>query len=142
MNSVSWFATQPAGALAVTSTPWSLNVGWVVHGVADAVGSCERMGIVAASAAGFDGVWSTIRLEATRALSSKTSPFFCAYVVGVPTGLGSRKPALTGSAVRNLRDVTRGNCSSAAAKRSRAGNRLLQEPSTVRRPYGVRRSGI
>src|ERR1700750_3403652 len=134
----------PCGLPGVGSPPGS-------HGKALGVsGSCVRTGKpAAATAAGFVAVWSTIRLLATRAVSSKTSPFFCAYVVGVPAaGSPGGAPVGTGSALRNLRDVRRGNSSSDAAKRARfdvvpsafwiGGNRLLQEPSTVRRPYGVR----
>ena len=78
MKIVSWCATQPAGARGVSWAPvFGSNVGWVVHSVADSVGSCERTGILAATAAGLESVWSTIRFDATRAVSSKTSPFFC-----------------------------------------------------------------
>jgi hypothetical protein len=92
----------------------------------------------AATAAGFVEVWSTIRLLMLRGCESKTSPFFCLYVVAP----GGPKPVGTGSASRKLLSLRRGNTWSAAANVSRPGNRLLQDPSTVRRPYEVRRSGI
>src|SRR5918912_1072175 len=137
MKSVLCDGVQPAGTPATGGT--AVGSGSVVQGVALAAGFCERTGCPeAATAAGFSDVWSTMRLLMTRGWSSKTLPVFCLYDVGP----GGPKPGGTGSASRKLGVVRRGNSSSAAQKRSRAGNRLLHEPSTVRSPYGVSRSGI
>src|SRR4051794_24647706 len=97
----------------------------------------------AATAAGFVDVWSTIRLLIVRGRVSNTSLFLFAYDELVTAGLpGPRKPAGTPSASWNFGVVSRGKTSSAAANRVRSGNRLLQEPSTVRSPKEDRRSGI
>ena len=66
----------------------------------------------------------------TRGSVSKTLPEVCAYDVDP----GGPKPAATGPAARNTGVVRRGKSSSAAPIRPRPATRLLQEPSTVRRP--------
>src|SRR5436305_14643127 len=67
MNSVLCAGVQPAGM------PGVVAVGSVVHGVAEAGLPCERTGCnAAATAAGFEDVWSTIRLLITRGCESKT----------------------------------------------------------------------
>ena len=97
---------------------------------------CERTGnSAAAMAAGFVDVWSTIRFEITRGCVSNTKPFFCAYdELGIVPLPGPKKSVGLASAALKTGVVRRGNGWSAAANFSRAGNRLLHDPSTVRRP--------
>src|SRR3954447_8566435 len=137
MNSVLCSGTQSGGGSAVgapqTNTP---------------VLFCVRTGNpAAATAAGLVEVWSTMRLLIVRGCESTTSPLVEYAVRPLPSVL--REPGwsgtgkeLAGSASRNFGVVSRGNCWSAAPKLARCGNRSLQDPSTVRRPYGVSRSGI
>src|SRR4051794_19505996 len=123
MNSVLCDGVQPAGTPTI-GVGTAVGSGSVVHGTTPVL-PCVRTGLPAAAiAAGFVDVWSTIRLLIVRGCESKTSPFFCLYDVG-PVG---PKPGGTGSASRKLLSVRRGNVWSAAAKVSRPGNRLLQEP--------------
>src|SRR4051794_25034754 len=137
MKSVLCDGVQPAGTPGVGV---GAVVGSVVHASELAVGSWLRTGWpAAATAAGFVDVWSTTRLLMTRGCWSKTLPDFDLYDVASPA---PGKPVGTGSASRKVGVVRRGNNSSDAANRPRSGKRLLHEPSTVRRPYGVRRSGI
>src|SRR5471030_974895 len=94
-------------------------------------------------AAGLVDVWSSIRLLIRRGCESKTLPDSCAYDVdGMMPLPGPKKSVGLGSAVRKIGLVSRGNAWLAAANVSRPGSRLLHCPSTVRRPYAVRASGI
>ena len=97
---------------------------------------CVRTGNAAAcTAAGLVDVWSTIRFEIKRGCVSNTKPFFCAYdELGTVPLPGPKKSVGLPSAALKTGVVSRGNGTSAAAKFSRPSNRLLHDPSTVRRP--------
>ncbi len=137
MNRVWCDGTQPAGTPAV-GVGVASGFGSVVHGKSPGSPWVRTGNAAAATAAGLVDVWSSIRLLMTRGCESKTSPFFCAYDVGP----GGPKPVGTSSAALNTGVTCRGNGWSAAPKFSRPGMRLLHEPSTVRRPYEERASGI
>src|SRR3954468_2466976 len=89
-------------------------------------------------AAGLFADWSTIKLLIMRGCVSNVRPECCAYDVIGPAGPNSGG---FDSACRKSGVVRRGNTGSAAPKVSRPGIRLLQLPSTVRRPYDVIGSG-
>jgi hypothetical protein len=76
-------------------------------------------------------VWSTMRLLTTRGWESTTRPFFCAYDVG--PGAPSGAPFSAGP---NVAVVSRGMTRCAAPKCVWSATPLLDDPSTVRRPYG------
>src|SRR4051794_19305794 len=126
MNSVLCSGVQPTGVFGAVQT------------TAVGVGSCDRTGDPAAEmAAGLVEVWSSIRLLTVRGCESATLPVFCLYdeATGPPNNDAS-------SASLNTGEVRRGNTWSDAAKfLVVASLRLLQEPSTERRPYDVRMSG-
>src|SRR4051794_59771 len=141
MNSVLCDGTQFAGEPSTGGT--ASGSGSIAHGKTPGLPWVRTGNPAAAIAAGLVEVWSTIRVLMTRGWVSKTKPFFCAYEDPGTAGLpGPKKPAPTPSAVRNWAVLRRGNVWSAAANCSRPGTRLLHEPSTVRRPYDVRASGI
>src|SRR4051812_24491083 len=92
----------------------------------------------AATAAGLFAVWSTIRLLMTRGSESVTMPDFCAYDVALPTGCaGDAAAGVIGCADRKIGVVRRGKVRSALPNVSWPGTRLLNDPSTVRRPMGI-----
>src|SRR3954452_24218826 len=156
MNSVWCDGVQPTGASGRTSSP---VVGSTSHGVAVALPPvCVRCGCPAAAmAAGLLLVWSSIRLLATRTSESMTVPVLDLYDVGPGAPTGS--DCVIGSASRKNGVVSRGKIWLDAPKKFGSGLpangplgcpgawtpvaafRLLQEPSTVRRPYDVRTSG-
>ena len=157
MKSVWCDGVQPSGTPSTGGT--ASGTGSVVHGTAVALPPvCVRCGCpAAATAAGLVLVWSSIRLLVTRTSESMTDPVLDLYDVGPggPTG----KLGAMGSASRKNGVVSRGKTWLAAPKKEGFGLpangpvgcpgactpvaalRLLQEPSTVRRPYDVITSG-
>ena len=140
MKRVWCVGTQPAGTPATGGT--AVGSGSTVQGCTPGFPWVRTGNSAAAIAAGLVEVWSTIRLEITRGWESMTTfpASFWAYEVGPGGPTGSA--AVIGSAARKFGLVNRGKGTSAAANVSRPGNRLLQDPSTVRRPNVVSRSGI
>src|SRR6476646_4185918 len=127
MNSVLWgTGTQSGASCGLGGSEQALGPTW----------PCVRTGkLAAATAAGFVEVWSTTRLLMVRGRESTTLPLSDLNDVcpGGPTG--PTPGMFESSASRNTGVLaSRGKTSSAAVKRSRPGNRLLHEPSTVRRP--------
>src|SRR4051794_26375315 len=130
MKSVLCDGTQPAGTPSTGGT--AVGSGSVVHGVTPTLPCVLTGWPAAATAAGFVFVWSSIRLLMTRGCESTTLVFLDLYD---ETAFGSAPKGPKGSASLNTGDLAyRGNTWLAAAKFSRVGNRLLHEPSVVRRP--------
>src|SRR4051794_15582152 len=78
MKSVWPVGTQPAGT-PTTGSGWASGSGSVVHGTSGSP-PCDRTGFpAAATAAGFEEVWSTIRLLIVRGSESTTLPAFRVY---------------------------------------------------------------
>src|SRR4051812_33545842 len=128
MNSVWCDGMQSTGSPATGGV--AVGSGSVLHGRTPGL-FWVRTGLpAAATAAGFVEVWSTIRLLTTRGWESVTLPPPL-YVVCVPA---PGNPGGATSAARKSGVVNRGKTWSEAAKVSRPGNRLLQDPSVVRRP--------
>src|SRR3954452_10184081 len=136
MNSVVFSGRQPfgvpSGSAGLGSTP-QVNDGspppWARTGKP-----------AAAMAAGLVEVWSTIRLLITRGSESTTLPDFCLYDdgPGAPTG----NSGVIGSASRKSLELIRGKPWSAEPLVPWPSMRLLQDPSTVRRPLEISGLGI
>ena len=162
MNNVWCDGVQPAGMPGAAGVGGlvvpSAGTGSVVHGTAVALPPVwVRCGCPAAAmAAGLVLVWSSIRLLAVRTSESMTVPVLLLYDVDPR---GPKLALVFGSASRKNGVVSRGKtwldapkkfgikvpakgpegCPGAATPV--AALRLLQEPSTVRRPYDVITSG-